>query len=86
MGTCRRAWSRAPTWPRPPPSLAARLAAGPTLAYAESKRAIAAATLPPLDDVLAAEAQAQGRLGQSRDHADAVAAFLAKRKPEFHGR
>jgi 2-(1,2-epoxy-1,2-dihydrophenyl)acetyl-CoA isomerase len=66
--------------------LAARLAAGPTLAYAESKRAIAAATLPPLDDVLASEAAAQGRLGQSRDHVDAVDAFLAKRKPEFHGR
>ena len=66
--------------------LAARLAAGPTLAYAESKRAIAAAVEPPLGDVLAAEAAAQGRLGQSRDHADAVEAFLAKRTPEFHGR
>ena len=29
---------------------------------------------------------AQARLGQSRDHGDAVAAFLAKRPPEFHGR
>ena len=66
--------------------LGARLAAGPTLAYAESKRAIGAAVQPPLGDVLAAEAAAQGRLGRSRDHADAVDAFLAKRKPEFHGR
>ena len=56
--------------------LAARLAAGPTLAYAESKLAIAAAVGPPLGGVL----------GQSRDHADAVEAFLAKRTPEFHGR
>jgi 2-(1,2-epoxy-1,2-dihydrophenyl)acetyl-CoA isomerase len=66
--------------------LAARLAAGPTLAYAATKQAIAAALQPPLGDVLAAEAEAQRRLGQSQDHADAAAAFLAKRKPEFHGR
>lgn len=66
--------------------LAARLAAGPTLAYAESKRAIAAAVDPPLGEVLAAEAAAQARLGMSHDHAAAVEAFLAKRKPEFDGR
>lgn len=63
-----------------------RLAAGPTLAYAASKRAIAAAVNPPLADVLASEAAAQAHLGRSRDHADAVDAFLAKRRPEFHGR
>ncbi|HET9665545.1 MAG TPA: enoyl-CoA hydratase-related protein [Desertimonas sp.] len=66
--------------------LGGRLAAGPTFAYAASKRVIAAAVLPPLADVLAAEAAAQARLGPSRDHGDAVAAFLAKRSPEFHGR
>ena len=66
--------------------LAARLAAGPTLAYAESKRAIVAAVDPPLGEVLAAEAAAQARLGMSHDHAAAVEAFLAKRKPEFDGR
>ena len=65
--------------------LAARLASGPTLAYAESKRVIAAAVQPPLNDVLAAEAIAQAQLGRTRDHADAVDAFLAKRKPQFHG-
>ena len=66
--------------------LGARLAAGPTLAYAASKRAIAAAVEPAARAVLAAEADAQRQLGQSSDHVDAVAAFLAKRKPEFHGR
>jgi 2-(1,2-epoxy-1,2-dihydrophenyl)acetyl-CoA isomerase len=66
--------------------LATRLAAGPTLAFAESKRAIAAAVDPPLNAVLGSEAEAQRRLGVSTDHGDAVAAFLAKRKPEFHGR
>jgi 2-(1,2-epoxy-1,2-dihydrophenyl)acetyl-CoA isomerase len=66
--------------------LAARLAAGPTLAYAASKQVIAAAVQPPLAEVLAAEAAAQARLGQTRDHIDAVTAFLAKRQPEFGGR
>ena len=66
--------------------LGRRLAAGPTLAYAASKRAIAAAVAPPVAAVLAAEAAAQAQLGQSRDHTDAVAAFLARRPPEFHGR
>jgi 2-(1,2-epoxy-1,2-dihydrophenyl)acetyl-CoA isomerase len=65
---------------------AGRLAAGPTLAYAEAKRAIAAAVAPPLDAVLQSEAEAQRRLGASADHAGAVEAFLAKHRPEFHGR
>ncbi len=66
--------------------LAARLAAGPTLAYAEAKRAIQAAALPALPDVLEAEHAAQSRLGQTADHKGAVAAFLAKQRPVFHGR
>ena len=57
---------------------ALRLAAGPTLAYAEAKRAIQAARCPP-GRRLAAEAQAQARLGFTADHRDAVQAFLAKR-------
>jgi 2-(1,2-epoxy-1,2-dihydrophenyl)acetyl-CoA isomerase len=65
--------------------LASRLAAGPTLAFAESKRIIAAAVEPPLGTTLADEAEAQSRLGATSDHGDAVAAFLAKRKPEFRG-
>jgi 2-(1,2-epoxy-1,2-dihydrophenyl)acetyl-CoA isomerase len=66
--------------------LAARLAAGPTLAYAEAKRAIQAAALPALPDVLEAEHAAQARLGQTADHQDAVRAFLAKQRPAFHAR
>ncbi len=65
--------------------LASRLAAGPTLAYAEAKRAIQAAARPALSDVLAAEAEAQARLGLTADHRGAVQAFLAKRPREFHG-
>ena len=67
-------------------AIADRLAAGPTLAYAEAKKAIAAAALPALPDVLAAEHAAQARLGQTADHKAAVQAFLAKKRPEFRAR
>jgi len=63
--------------------LAARLAAGPTLAYAESKALLAD---PRLAQVLAAEATAQARLGTSADHNNAVRSFLAKHPPTFTGR
>ena len=67
-------------------ALAARLAAGPTRAYAELKAAMANAWGAPLADVLAAEGEAQSRLGVTEDHRDAVEAFLAKEKPTFRGR
>jgi 2-(1,2-epoxy-1,2-dihydrophenyl)acetyl-CoA isomerase len=67
-------------------ALARRLAAGPTLAYAEIKRAVALGTVSPLATVLDHEAHAQVRLGATQDHRDAVEAFLAKEKPTFHGR
>jgi 2-(1,2-epoxy-1,2-dihydrophenyl)acetyl-CoA isomerase len=67
-------------------ALAARLAAGPTRAYAELKAAMAKAWGAPLADVLAAEGEAQRRLGVTEDHRGAVEAFLAKGKPTFKGR
>ncbi|MGH3620210.1 MAG: enoyl-CoA hydratase-related protein, partial [Sciscionella sp.] len=67
-------------------ALAARLAAGPTTAYAEAKRAMAEAIRPSLAEVLAAEWKAQTRLGLTEDHRGAVEAFLAKEKPTFTGR
>jgi 2-(1,2-epoxy-1,2-dihydrophenyl)acetyl-CoA isomerase len=66
-------------------SLAAKLAAGPTLAYAEAKRAIQQAALPAVPDVLEGEHRAQARLGLTADHQGAVKAFLAKEKPRFAG-
>ncbi|RSN04965.1 enoyl-CoA hydratase [Nonomuraea sp. WAC 01424] len=66
--------------------LAARLAAGPTAAYAASKRLIAQSWERDLGAALAAEAQDQARLGLTADHAGAVEAFLAKRRPVFEGR
>jgi 2-(1,2-epoxy-1,2-dihydrophenyl)acetyl-CoA isomerase len=66
-------------------ALGDRLASGPTLAYAATKRLLATAVHPPLSDVLSAEESDQRQLGLSADHRGAVDAFLAKRRPEFGG-
>src|ERR1700749_703380 len=66
-------------------SLAAALAAGPTAAYAETKRLLVDGASRPFADSLAAEGAAQRRLGMTPDHANAVRAFLAKEKPTFQG-
>lgn len=66
---------------------AARLAAGPTLAYAAMRRAVAfAAGGHDLAAALDVEAEGMRVTGASADHRDAVAAFLAKRPPRFSGR
>lgn len=66
--------------------LARRLASGPTKAYAEVRRGVRFGAVSSLPDVLAAEGAAQARLATTSDHADAVEAFLAKRRPTFRGR
>jgi len=66
--------------------LARSLAAGPTLAYAGIRRSLAYAATHELADVLAYEAGQMARTGGSQDHRDAVAAFVAKQQPAFHGR
>lgn len=66
--------------------LAARLASGPTVAYAESKRLLLEGGGLLLDTALEAEAVAQTRCGATRDHTDAVAAFLRRESPTFAGR
>ena len=65
--------------------LAARLAAGPTAAYAAIKESIAFAATSTLDESLAKEAELQERTGATADHSVAVAAFVAKQKPTFTG-
>jgi 2-(1,2-epoxy-1,2-dihydrophenyl)acetyl-CoA isomerase len=65
--------------------LAARLAAGPTTAYAEIKRELAGTGTGTLADALEAEARAQEVCGATADHRDATAAFLAKQRPTFTG-
>jgi 2-(1,2-epoxy-1,2-dihydrophenyl)acetyl-CoA isomerase len=66
--------------------LARTLAAGPTLAYGAIRRSVAYSSGHPLSESLAQEADQMALTGASQDHATAVAAFLAKEKPTFHGR
>ncbi len=64
----------------------ARLASGPTLGYAATKRAIDAAATNTLETHLDLEAELMKQCGDSDDYAEGVAAFLDKRQPEFRGR
>ncbi|ROT31998.1 enoyl-CoA hydratase/isomerase family protein [Micromonospora sp. HM5-17] len=66
--------------------LAARLAAGPTVAYGAIKRQLSVGDAGTLSEALAAEAQAQTICGATADHRAATAAFVAKRRPTFEGR
>ncbi len=65
--------------------LAARLAAGPTTAYACLKQSVAYGSHSTLLDALAKEDELQARAGATADHAGAVEAFLAKQVPVFTG-
>jgi 2-(1,2-epoxy-1,2-dihydrophenyl)acetyl-CoA isomerase len=66
--------------------LAAKLATGPTAAYAAIKDTLAYAASHPLAESLANEAAAQARCGHTEDHRHAVEAFLAKQTATFTGR
>jgi 2-(1,2-epoxy-1,2-dihydrophenyl)acetyl-CoA isomerase len=65
--------------------LAARLAAGPTAAYALIKESLTYAATSTLAESLAEEAVLQERAGKTDDHRNATAAFVAKQKPTFLG-
>jgi len=65
--------------------LAARLAAGPTAAYAAIKEGLAFAATHDLAESLEKEAQLQARLAQTSDHAAATMAFVRKQPPSFQG-
>jgi 2-(1,2-epoxy-1,2-dihydrophenyl)acetyl-CoA isomerase len=67
-------------------ALAARLAAMPLRALAETRRAIDAAPAMSFNDALTLEANAQRELGRAHDFAEGVAAFLAKRPAAFKDR
>ena len=60
-------------------------AAGPTVAYAAAKRALAAADRP-LAEGLAVEREAFVPLFATRDQEEGMRAFLEKRDPRFEGR
>jgi len=67
-------------------ALALRLAGMPTRALAAIKQAIGHAATADLATQLDLERELQARLGASHDYAEGVAAFLAKRAPNFEGR
>ncbi len=66
-------------------ALVARLAAGPTRAYASAKQALNATLYPNLDGQLDLEAELQHALGRSKDFMEGGLAFVQKRAPEFSG-
>lgn len=66
--------------------LAARLAAGPTAAYACLKESVSFALDHGLEDALVKEEELQTRAGFTADHQGAVRSFLAKQPAVFEGR
>lgn len=66
-------------------SLAAGLAAGPTVGLGLTKRVIQAAAGQPLDAHLDLERDTQRVAGRTPDYAEGVTAFLEKRPPRFRG-
>jgi 2-(1,2-epoxy-1,2-dihydrophenyl)acetyl-CoA isomerase len=66
--------------------LAGKLAAGPTVAYAAIKTALAVAAGSDLATALETEATLQSRCGATQDHRAATEAFVAKQTPTFSGR
>jgi enoyl-CoA hydratase/carnithine racemase len=66
--------------------LAARLAAGPTLAYAQTKSLLTRELDMPMSAAMELDAMTQALLMTSHDHAEFHAAFNAKRPPQWEGR
>jgi 2-(1,2-epoxy-1,2-dihydrophenyl)acetyl-CoA isomerase len=66
--------------------LAARLATGPTLAYAAIKESLVFGESATLEETLAKEDEQQSRVAASADHRNATAAFVAKQPTVFEGR
>jgi len=66
--------------------LAGRLAAGPTVAYAQIKRELFEGANGTLADALTVELAAQTAAGGTTDHREATNAFVEKRPPLFTGR
>ncbi len=67
-------------------ALAARLAAGPTVALGAIRQSVAYAAGHSFEESLEVESAMMQKTGATADHRAAVAAFVAKEKPVFEGR
>jgi 2-(1,2-epoxy-1,2-dihydrophenyl)acetyl-CoA isomerase len=67
-------------------ALVAKFAKAPTLGLARTKQLIRSSWSKTLDQSLDAERDGMHELGSSADYAEGIAAFLAKRPPNFTGR
>ena len=67
-------------------ALAARLAAGPTVALGAIRQSVVYAAGHSLEESLELESAMMTKTGATADHQAAVAAFVAKEKPAFQGR
>jgi 2-(1,2-epoxy-1,2-dihydrophenyl)acetyl-CoA isomerase len=67
-------------------AVAARLAAGPTVALGSIRRSVAYAAGHSFEEALEVESEMMQKTGATADHRAAVAAFVAKEKPVFEGR
>ena len=67
-------------------TMAARLAAGPTVAFGAIRRSVAFSAGHGFEESVAFESEMMTLTGSTEDHRNAVASFVAKQRPEFHGR
>jgi 2-(1,2-epoxy-1,2-dihydrophenyl)acetyl-CoA isomerase len=66
--------------------LAAKLATGPTVAYGAVRQSLGYSATHTLAEALVFEAGKMQLTGDTEDHRNAVASFVAKQKPTFNGR